>query len=97
MTAHHQLTETATPARGRWRSVGAVVLGFVVLAALALGAAPVLHALAPGVVRVVRSSAGAAGGMMKQLGPNWYPIAIAVTALPCAWLGELLHRDRRGR
>ena len=22
-----------------------------------------------------------------DLGPNWYPIALAVTAYPCTWLG----------
>ena len=95
MTAHHQLTETATPARGRWRIVGAVV--FVVLVVLTLGTDPVLHALALRVVRLVLDSAGAASAMMKQLGPNWYPIAIVVAALPCAWLGEVLHRVMRGR
>ena len=24
---------------------------------------------------------------MADLGPMWYPIAIAVTAYPCTWLG----------
>jgi hypothetical protein len=24
--------------------------------------------------------------------PAWYPIAIALTALPCAWLGGALYR-----
>jgi len=27
-----------------------------------------------------------------HLGPSWYPIALVITALPCAWLGGVLHR-----
>jgi hypothetical protein len=30
------------------------------------------------------------------LGPRWFPIALVVSALPCAWLGGLLHRRRHG-
>jgi len=75
--------------------VGAVV--FVVLVVVTLGTDPVLHALALRVVRLVPSAPGAAGAVMKRLGPNWYPIAVAVTALPCAWLGEVLHGVMRRR
>jgi len=39
---------------------------------------------------------GIVGAMMVELGPKWYPIAIVVTALPCAWLGGVLFRLRRG-
>jgi hypothetical protein len=28
-------------------------------------------------------------------GPLWYPIALAVTGLPCAWLGGVLHRSKQ--
>ena len=32
-----------------------------------------------------------------DVGPSWYPIALVITALPCAWLGGALHRKlRRG-
>ena len=141
MTA--QLTETGTPPHRLWRSVGAVLLGFVVVVVLSLGTDQVLHvlgvyppwgqpmwdprlnllalayrcvyavvgsyvaawaaprnpmrhALALGVVGLVLSSAGAVGAMMKELGPRWYPIALVVTALPCAWLAGVLHRVTRG-
>jgi hypothetical protein len=26
-----------------------------------------------------------------NFGPNWYPIALAVTGFPCVWIGGLLH------
>jgi hypothetical protein len=97
MTADHQLTEAATSARRRWQSVGAAALGLVVALVLTRGTDPVLHAVALRFVRLVLDSAGAAGAMMKKLGPNWYPIAIVVAALPCAWLGESLHRVMRGQ
>jgi hypothetical protein len=37
------------------------------------------------VTRVIATS-----GM--DLGPRWYPIALAVTSLPCVWLGGIFHR-----
>jgi hypothetical protein len=61
---------------------------------------PMRHALALGIVGLVVSLAGAIGTItMADLGPNWYPIALVLTALPCAWLGGALHRgtpDGRG-
>jgi hypothetical protein len=140
MTA--QLAATATVPRRLWRSVGAVLLGFVVVVVLSLGTDQVLHvlrvyppwgkpmwdprlnllalayrcvyavagsyvaarlaprnpmrhALALGVVGLVLSSAGALAAMTAELGPKRYPIALVVTAMPCAWLGGVLHRVRR--
>jgi hypothetical protein len=26
------------------------------------------------------------------VGPAWYPIALVLTTMPCAWLGGALHR-----
>jgi hypothetical protein len=53
---------------------------------------PMRHALAGGVVGLVLSLAGTIAAINMDLGPVWYPIALAVTALPCAWLGGVLHR-----
>jgi len=53
---------------------------------------PMRHALALGVVGLVLSVAGAIAMIPRDLGPAWYPIALALTALPCAWLGGVLHR-----
>jgi hypothetical protein len=56
---------------------------------------PMAHAIALGVVGLLLSSAGAAGTWNKgpEFGPKWYPLALVVTALPCAWLGGKLRRE----
>ncbi len=49
---------------------------------------PMLHALAGGVVGLVLSTAGAVATWNKpSLGPHWYPLALIVLAMPCAWVG----------
>jgi len=53
---------------------------------------PMRHALALGAVGIVLSLAGAIATIPMDLGPKWYPIALVLTALPCAWLGGVLHR-----
>ena len=74
-----------------YRSVYAV-LGSYIAARLAPHK-PMRHALALGVVGLVLSVAGAVVAItMADLGPIWYPIALVLTALPCAWLGGVLHR-----
>jgi hypothetical protein len=58
--------------------------------------APVRHAVILGFVGLVPGGAGVMVAIAKpELGPLWYSIAIAVTGLPCAWLGGLLHRGRQ--
>jgi hypothetical protein len=56
---------------------------------------PMRHALALGVVGLVLSLAGAIATIPMNLGPAWYPIALVLTALPCAWLGGVLFRTRQ--
>lgn len=46
---------------------------------------PLRHALILGGIGVLLSTAGAVA--MWDLGNHWYPIALILTALPCAWLG----------
>jgi hypothetical protein len=53
---------------------------------------PMRHALVLGVVGLVLSTLGAIATVPMNLGPAWYPIALVFTALPCAWLGGVLHR-----
>ena len=53
---------------------------------------PMGHALISGVVGTAIGTAGAIATIPMHLGPAWYPIAIAVTSLPCAWLGGVLDR-----
>jgi hypothetical protein len=58
---------------------------------------PMGHALISGVVGTVIGTAGAIATIPMHLGPAWYPIAIAVTSLPCAWLGGVLYRKWQSR
>jgi hypothetical protein len=48
---------------------------------------PMMHALISGAIGVVASIAGAAATWNKNFGPHWYPVALILTALPCAWAG----------
>ena len=56
---------------------------------------PMRHAMILGAVGFALSLAGAIATIPMDLGPAWYPIALVVTALPCAWLGGLLSRSGR--
>jgi len=51
------------------------------------------------VLALIGLAAGTAGAIVAitqaDLGPSWYPIAIAVTAYPCTWLGGTLGVERR--
>ena len=55
---------------------------------------PMKHALILGAVGFILSLAGAIVAITNNLGPAWYPIALVLTALPCAWLGGALYRKR---
>ena len=50
--------------------------------------APVGHAIVLGAIGTVVATIGAVA--MWNYGPNWYPVALAVTALPCSWVGGTL-------
>ena len=53
---------------------------------------PMRHALILGAVGFVLSSLGAIVAItMVDVGPIWYPVVLALTALPCAWMGGMLH------
>ena len=53
---------------------------------------PMRHALTLGGIGFVLSTLGAIGGIMADLGPAWYPILLALSSLPTAWLGGVLAR-----
>ena len=58
---------------------------------------PMRHVLVGAILGFIAGSAGAIVAIrVADLGPNWYPIALAVTALPCAWLGGALYRRSAG-
>ena len=55
---------------------------------------PMRHVMVLAAIGCVIGVASAIATIPLNLGPSWYPIAIAVTALPCTWLGGVLHRGR---
>ena len=57
----------------------------------------IAHALVLGGVGLILSIAGAVGTWNQgpEFGPRWYPLALAATALPCAWAGGKLRLVRR--
>jgi hypothetical protein len=64
---------------------------------------PMQHALAGGFVGLIVSTAGTAVTWNKgpAFGPHWYPLALIVLAMPCAWAGGKLRetqlQERAGR
>ena len=62
------------------------ILGSYIVARLAPNR-PMMHALISGAIGVVASAAGAAATWNKNFGPHWYPVALILAALPCAWAG----------
>jgi hypothetical protein len=50
---------------------------------------PMGHALVLGVIGFLLASLGAY--VMWSMGTHWYPIALIVSALPCAWIGGWLY------
>lgn len=58
---------------------------------------PVRHAVILGVIGLVVASALAIATIPMNLGPAWFPIAIAITALPCSWLGGTLYQRGQGK
>lgn len=53
---------------------------------------PMQHALAGGALGFIVSLAGAVAtwNAGPVFGPHWYPVALVVIALPCAWAGGRL-------
>jgi len=77
------------------------ILGYYIMARLAPNR-PMLHALIGGFVGFAVCVAGAVltwnGG--PAFGPHWYPLALVVTAIPCAWVGgklRMMQLSGRGR
>lgn len=53
------------------------------------------HALALGGIGVLISLAGTVASLTTEMGPIWYPIALVLVTMPCAWLGGRLAEGRR--
>jgi hypothetical protein len=71
------------------------ILGGYITAALAPHA-PMRHVLVGATLGLIAGSAGAIVAIIvADLGPNWYPIALALTGFPCVWLGGVLYNVRQ--
>ncbi|HVQ36724.1 MAG TPA: hypothetical protein VMS31_04290 [Pyrinomonadaceae bacterium] len=71
-----------------YRSVFTVGGGYVTAA---LAPNPKMrYVLILGLIGLVISTFAAIATIPMKLGPAWYPIALAVLALPCVWLGGKL-------
>ena len=71
------------------------ILGSYITARLA-PRSPMHHALVGGVIGLGLSAVGVIVALKMDMGPVWYPILLAITALPCAWLGGKLQRQIGG-
>ena len=58
---------------------------------------PMKHALILGYVGVVLGLAGIVATWNLGLGPRWYPIALAVLAMPQCWAGGRIYEMQSGR
>lgn len=75
-----------------YRSVFSV-LGCYITARLA-PRAPMVHALVLGAIGAVLSTIAVIATWNMNLGPHWYPISLAATSLPWAYVGGLLARRK---
>jgi hypothetical protein len=76
-----------------YRTVYTIIGGYI--AARLAPRAPMRHALALGIIGSVVGLAGAIATIPMNLGPAWYPIALALLGIPCTWLGALLYNKKR--
>jgi hypothetical protein len=74
-----------------------ITVGAAWLTARLAPAEPMKHALALGGIGTIIGAAGAATTWNAGLGPHWYPVAIAVLAVPQCWAGGLLYGRQRRR
>lgn len=58
---------------------------------------PMRHAVILGIIGTLLGALGVVATWGKGLGPAWYPIALAVLALPQCWLGGNLYELRSVR
>jgi uncharacterized membrane protein YcaP (DUF421 family) len=48
---------------------------------------PMWHAMIGAIIGMILGAAAAAATWNKDIGPHWYPLALVVLAIPCAWIG----------
>lgn len=72
-----------------YRSIYGVIAGYVI--AWLAPNRPMGHALFAGALGMLVSALGAIAAWSSTAGQHWYPMALALTAIPTAWLGAKLH------
>ena len=73
-----------------------ISIGGAWLTARLAPANPMKHALILGLVGTVLGLVGVVATWNRGLGPRWYPIALAVLAIPQCWVGGKLYEMRSG-
>lgn len=76
-----------------YRCVYTVVAGYIT--ARLAPRNPMRHVWILGFIGLSMALLGVFATKDMNLGPRWYPIALAITSLPCIWLGGLLHSRTR--
>jgi hypothetical protein len=76
-----------------YRIVYSVAAGYVT-ARVAPGN-PMKLAMIGGTIGFVLSVLGAVATWNRDIGPHWYSIAVALIALPCAWIGAQIYLSQR--
>ena len=71
-----------------YRSIYGILASYVI-ARLAPNR-PMAHSLVAGTLGLIVSTLGAIAAWSTTAGQHWYPIALALTALPTAWIGAKL-------
>ena len=74
-----------------------ISIGGAWLTARLAPANPMKHALILGLVGTVLGLVGVVATWNRGLGPRWYPIALAVLAIPQCWVGGKLYEMRSGK
>jgi hypothetical protein len=77
-----------------YRAVFSIIGCFIT--ALLAPRRPMKHALILGSIGVILSTVGAIAtwNAGPELGPRWYPISLALSALPAAWIGGLIRKTQ---
>ena len=85
------MTEPGDNALALAYRIGIATFSCYVAARLA-PAAPMRHALILGAIGMALATLGLVAATVMNIGLLWYPVALVVTALPCAWVGGALAR-----
>ena len=58
---------------------------------------PMTHVMILGVLGTIIGVVGVVATWNRGLGPHWYPIALAVLAIPQSWVGGRLYQAQTGK